>query len=98
VSELNKERDDLAASLVNLEAEHANLIDSHDNLKCVSTLSHLSEFRAATTGDILDAFGWVDIPPSRNLAEFLLCLTSFLISFCTGNVSAGSSAEFPIMF
>lgn len=34
VSELSKERDELSASLSNLEAEHANLTDNHDCLRC----------------------------------------------------------------
>jgi hypothetical protein len=33
VSELSKERDDLFASLANLEAEHANLTDNHESLR-----------------------------------------------------------------
>ena len=33
VSELNKERDELSASLSSLEAVHANLTDNHDSLR-----------------------------------------------------------------
>lgn len=37
-AELSKERGELAASLANLEAEHANAIDAHASLKCTAVL------------------------------------------------------------
>jgi hypothetical protein len=38
-AEVSRERDELAASLANLEAEHANLGDAHASLKYAATLN-----------------------------------------------------------
>ncbi len=47
--ELSAERDELAGSLANLEAEHANLLDAHSSLKCAETLELCTRPSAALT-------------------------------------------------